>query len=219
MEYPEFSFETLKADPSSRARLGRLKTPNGTIETPSFIFCATKGAIKGLTMSQMRASGAQFVLANTYHLMIAPGPEVVAQLGGLHKMTGWDGPMLTDSGGFQIFSMGHGGVADEIKGRARPNTSKSLSKITEEGATFRSYLDGKWLTLTPERSVDIQRHLGPDFVVVLDECTPFHVDKTYTKKSMDLSHQWGDRSLEAFRQAGGMSVQNVPQALYAFTQS
>lgn len=218
MDYPDFSFETLKAAPDSRARLGRLTTPHGSIETPSFIFCATKGAIKGLTMAQMRASGAQFVLANTYHLMIAPGPEVVAQLGGLHKMTGWDGPLLTDSGGFQIFSMGHGGVADEIKGRGRPPSAKSLAKITEEGATFRSYLDGKWLTLTPERSVDIQRHLGPDFVVVLDECTPFHVDKAYTKRSMDLSHRWGDRSLTAFREAGGTSVQGLPQALYGIVQ-
>lgn len=216
--YPGFDFLIRHRDPGSKGRLGRLVTPHGAIDTPAFVFCATKGAIKGVTMPDMAASGADFVLANTYHLMIAPGPEAVAQLGGLHRMTGWNGPMLTDSGGFQIFSMGHGGVADEIKGRARPAGTKSLTRITEEGARFRSYLDGREMLLTPERSVDIQRHLGPDFVVVLDECTPFHVDRAYTKRSMDLSHRWGDRSLAAFRAAGGHSVQGLPQALYGIVQ-
>src|SRR5690606_20590830 len=133
---------------------------------------------------------------------VQPGAERVAKLGGLHRMTGWSGPMLTDSGGFQIFSMGHGGVADEIKGRRGPagrnagpsgegGRSTSLTRITEAGAEFRSYLDGSKLILTPERSVDIQRKLGADLIVQLDECTPFHVERGYTARSMALSHRWG----------------------------
>ncbi len=198
--YPNFSF-TIDAT-LGRARTGVLNTPHGTVETPNFIFCATKAAIKGLTMAQMREAGAAFVLANTYHLMLQPGAELVESQGGLQKFTGWNGPMLTDSGGFQIFSMGHGSVAEEIKGRrdlmggsSRP---PSLLKITEEGAEFRSYIDGARQFLTPERSMDIQRRLGADFILQLDECTPFHVDRAYTARSMVMSQRWGDRSLAEF---------------------
>lgn len=201
----------------SRARLGTLLTPHGTVNTPAFIFCATKAAIKGVSPTDMKASGTQFILANTYHLMIQPGAETVAHFGGLHRFMGWDGPMLTDSGGFQIFSLGHGSVADEIKGRrANPNDAtrnKSLLKITEEGALFRSYLDGSKHLLTPEHSIDIQRKLGADLIVVLDECTPFHVSKEYTRKSMEMSHRWALRSLNAFRKSD-----DGKQALYGIIQ-
>lgn len=195
----KFNFTFHRPDPTSRARLGRLETPHGIVETPAFIFCATKAAIKGVTPEQMRAEGTQFILSNTYHLMLQPGSEIIQKAGGLHKFTGWDGPMLTDSGGFQIFSLGHGSVAEEIKGRRNSNRPKTMLKITEEGAKFKSYINGQTYMLTPEKSVQVQRELGPDFVVVLDECTPYHVDKRYTARSMNMSHRWAVRSLEEFK--------------------
>ncbi len=193
-----FSFKFHCPNPNSKARLGELKTPHGTVQTPAFIFCATKAAIKSLHPQQMKEEGTSFILANTYHLMLQPGPEIIEKAGGLHKFMGWDGPMLTDSGGFQIFSLGHGSVASEIKGKRMSNRPQTLLKITEEGAKFRSYIDGKTYFLSPERSIEIQRMLGPDFVVVLDECTPFHVDKRYTHNSMKMSHRWASRSLAEF---------------------
>jgi queuine tRNA-ribosyltransferase len=215
MTYPRFSFTISARDPISRARRGVLSTPHGSLETPNFIFCGTKAAIKGLTIAQMREAGADFILANTYHLMIQPGAELVERMGGLHRFTGWDGPMLTDSGGFQIFSMGHGSVADEIKGRRTTSGERqqSLLKITEEGAAFRSYLDGAKLFLSPEKSIDIQRRLGADFILQLDECTAFHVDREYTARSMAMSHRWGDRSLAEF-----LRGDDGRQAVYGIVQ-
>lgn len=209
----KFSFKYYKPNPESKMRLGELETPHGTVQTPAFIFCATKAAMKGVNPAQMEIEDTQFILANTYHLMLQPGPEVVEKAGGLHKFMGWNGPMLTDSGGFQIFSLGHGSVASEIKGKRSNNFSKTLLKITEEGAKFRSYIDGKTYFLTPERSIQIQRMLGPDFVVVLDECTPFHVDKRYTKESMEMSHRWASRSLAEFNKHD-----NGMQKLYGIIQ-
>jgi queuine tRNA-ribosyltransferase len=208
-----FKFDITYKSPSSKARLGHLTTPHGVVETPAFIFCATKAAIKGATPQDMKREDTQIILANTYHLMLQPGSELVAQMGGLHKFMGWDGPMLTDSGGFQIFSLGHGSVAEEVKGRRQSSRPKSLLCITEEGATFKSYIDGSKHTLTPEKSIQIQRGLGADLIVVLDECTPFHVDKSYTEKSMYLSHRWAERSLNEF-QKGPDGI----QALYGITQ-
>ncbi len=213
MNYPNFSFEITFKSQDSKARLGRLSTPHGVVETPAFIFCATKAAIKGATPQDMQRENTQIILSNTYHLMLQPGSEIVAKMGGLHQFTGWKGPMLTDSGGFQIFSLGHGSVAEEVKGRRQSSRPKSLLKINEEGATFKSYIDGKKHVLTPEKSIQVQRGLGADLIVVLDECTPFHVDKTYTERSMHLSHRWAERSLKEF-QRGPTGV----QALYGITQ-
>jgi queuine tRNA-ribosyltransferase len=208
-----FNFEIIYHSPSSKARLGRLTTPHGVVETPAFIFCATKAAIKGATPQHLRQEKTQIILSNTYHLMLQPGPELVERMGGLHSFMGWDGPMLTDSGGFQIFSLGHGSVAEEVKGRRHSTRPKSLLKIKEEGATFKSYIDGKLHTLTPERSIQVQRALGADLIVVLDECTPFHVDKSYTERSMHLSHRWAQRSLQEFEKGACGR-----QALYGITQ-
>lgn len=194
-----FAFEITHKDPKSYARLGRLTTPHGTIETPNFIFCGTKASVKGLSPQQMRDAKTDIILSNTYHLMLSPGADLVAEMGGLHKFMGWDGPMFTDSGGFQIFSLGYGSVADEIKGRGQRHRNQTFLKITEEGAAFRSYIDGKKIFLTPEGSIDIQRKLGADLIVQLDECTPFHVDKDYTAKSMEMSMRWGDRSLAEWK--------------------
>lgn len=210
VDYPNFDFEITHRAPDSRARLGRLTTPHGTIETPNFIFCGTKASIKGLTTDQMRAEQTDIILANTYHLMIQPGPDIVAKMGGLHKFMNWDGPMLTDSGGFQIFSMAGTTVAAEIKGaRTDQNRQKTLTRITEQGAEFRAYTDGRKIFLTPEKSIDIQRKLGADLIVQLDECHSAHEDKDYMARSMAMSHRWGDRSLEEFERG-----HDGTQALY-----
>lgn len=211
--YKNFRFDITHRDTKSGGRLGILSTPHGDVETPNFIFCATKAAIKGMTPTQMRACGTQIILSNTYHLMLQPGGEIVEKMGGLQKYTGWNGPMFTDSGGFQIFSLGCGSVADEIKGRNTGTRPKTMRKITEEGAEFQSYINGDKHLLTPEKSIQIQRQLGADLIVVLDECTPFHVDKSYTERSMHLSHRWALRSLDEFKRGD-----DGAQALYGIVQ-
>lgn len=210
----------------SKARIGVLTTPHGVVKTPNFVFCATKGAMKSVTTDQLRAEGTEIMLSNTYHLMLAPGAETVAKLGGLQKMTAWHGPMLTDSGGYQIFSMGFGSVSNEVKGKRDIEGlgwNKTLLRIDEEGAVFRSYVDGSQHTLTPEKCIDIQRQLGADLVVVLDECTPFNVDKTYTADSMRRSHRWAIRCLHHFKQQTSpplarTSPSGCPQAIYGIVQ-
>lgn len=207
-----FHFKIIKQGPEL-ARRGQLKTPHGTIETPAFVFCATKAAMKSLTVKQLKNCDTQIILSNTYHLMLQPSAETVNHFGGLQQFTGWQGPMLTDSGGFQIFSLGHGTISDEIKGRRNEGRPKTLLKITEEGATFKSYINGQTYCLTPEESIRVQRLLGADLIVVLDECTPYHVDKSYTKASMERSHRWALRSLNAYLQCD-----NGTQKLYGIVQ-
>jgi len=196
------------------ARTGLLSCPHGVIRTPAFVFCATKASLKCVHPSTARALGTDVILANTYHLMINKGADMMRQAGGIHKFMGWDGPMFTDSGGFQIFSLGHGSVADEIKRRNDNARNKSLLKITADGAWFRSHIDGAKYYLTPEKSMQVQRDIGADFAFVLDECTPFHVDKQYTEQSMYKSHAWERRSLAAFNELNHDSA----QALYGIVQ-
>ena len=182
----------------NNARTGKLITPHGKINTPAFIFCATKGALKASSTNLAKENNTQIILSNTYHLMLQPGGELISNHGGLHKFLNWNGPMLTDSGGFQIFSLGHGSVADEIKGRTNTKRIKTLLSISEEGSLFKSYLDGSLKLLSPEKSIEIQRDIGADLILVFDECTPFHVNKTYTESSMRRSHRWAIRSLNRF---------------------
>ncbi|AAW71181.1 tRNA guanosine(34) transglycosylase Tgt [Wolbachia endosymbiont of Brugia malayi] len=205
----DFAFKIIKQ--SNSARAGTIKTPSGNIETPAFIFCATRAAIKAADIERISEAGTQIILSNTYHLMLQPGENTVAKLGGLRKMMGWNGPMLTDSGGYQIFSLGHGSVSEEIKGIRKKQ--KTLIKIDEDGAIFRSYINGKAYCLTPERSIQIQQKLGADLILVLDECTPFHVSKEYTRRSMLMSHKWAERSLNEFGKDD-----NGKQALYGISQ-
>ncbi|MBS56672.1 MAG: tRNA guanosine(34) transglycosylase Tgt [Rickettsiales bacterium] len=194
-----FSWKINYFSKKSRARSGCISTPHGKIYTPAFIFCATKGALKSITTSEAKKQNTQIILSNTYHLMLQPGSKLISEQGGLHNFINWDGPMLTDSGGFQIFSLGHGSVSNEIKGKRDENQRiKSLLKIDEEGAIFKSYIDGKNHLLTPEKSIKIQRQLGADLIVVLDECTPFNVDKSYTSLAMHRSHRWSRRSVNYF---------------------
>jgi queuine tRNA-ribosyltransferase len=224
ISYPNFSFEVIQASTplgDNGPRLGVLKCPHGVVETPNFVFCATKAAMKAVTPDMLRQEGTQFILSNTYHLMLTPGSKIVDKMGKLQKFTGWRGPMLTDSGGYQIFSMGYGSVANEIKGNRNTENlgwEQTLISIDEDGAKFRSYVDGTIHYLTPERSIGIQRELGADFVVVLDECTPFNVDKQYTKDSMRRSHRWAKRSLEEFERGadGTQSIYGIVQGgIYA----
>ncbi len=218
LDYSAFKFEITHRDEKSGARLGLLKTPHGTIETPNYIFCGTKAAIKNLSPNHMREAKTDIILSNTYHLMLQPGADLVAEMGGLHKFMGWNGPMLTDSGGFQVFSLGEGTMANEIKGKnSGKHENKNLMEITEEGCTFRSYVDGRKITLTPESSVEIQRKLGADLFMQFDECTPYHVDKDYTARSMDMSIRWGDRCLQTFENTYDLASAG-PQAMYGIVQ-
>ena len=208
-----FSFEIIKKSESSDARLGILKTPHGNIETPAFIFCATKANLKGVTINHVKQENTQIILSNTYHLMLQPGSEIIKQAGGLHKFVGWDGPMFTDSGGFQIFSLGYGNVESEIKGARLNRYKKTILSLTEQGAKFRSYKDGEMILLTPELSMQIQRDLGADIIVAFDECTPYHVSKLYTENSMEKSKRWATRCLQEFEK-----FDDKKQALLAVIQ-
>jgi queuine tRNA-ribosyltransferase len=212
--YPNFSFNIIhKASSSGKARCGILSTPHGDVQTPAFIFCGTKAAIKGLDPKQMRDLGTQIILSNTYHLMLQPGPELVENMGGLQEFTGWRGPMLTDSGGYQIFSLGHGSISAELKGKRLSADRKTLMGITEEGARFKSYINGDIEFLTPERAMDIQKSLGADLIVTLDECTPFHASKAYTENSLEMTHRWEKRCLARFKETS-----TEKQAVYAVLQ-
>jgi queuine tRNA-ribosyltransferase len=179
-----------------RARVGALATAHGRIATPAFIPLATRGSVKSLTATEVAALGYELVLGNTFHLMLSPGAERIAELGGLHRFMGWEGSIVTDSGGFQVFSLAHGTVADEIKGRrGRRQGQGAVLEISEEGVRFRSYVDGTERFLGPEESMGIQAALGADIALAFDECTPFHADRDYTARSTERTHRWLDRCL------------------------
>jgi queuine tRNA-ribosyltransferase len=184
------------SDPGSQARTGVLPTGHGEVRTPAFVPLATKGAVKGLEPREVAALGYDIVLGNTFHLMLEPGAELVARLGGLHRFMGWDGPIVTDSGGFQVFSMGHGTVADEIKGRGGPERDGAILAIDEAGVRFRSYVDGTERFMGPEESMAVQAALGSDIALAFDECTPFHVTRDYTAGSTERTHRWLRRCLD-----------------------
>ncbi|MGI8558309.1 MAG: tRNA guanosine(34) transglycosylase Tgt [Solirubrobacteraceae bacterium] len=194
-----------------RARSGVLNTAHGPIRTPAFVPLATKGSVRGLSAAEVAALGYEMVLGNAFHLFLSPGAELIAELGGLHGFMGWRGPIITDSGGFQIFSMGHGTVADEIKGRGGSGPGAILA-IEEQGVRFRSYIDGAERFMGPETSMDVQRALGSDIVLAFDECTPFHVDRSYTERSAERTHRWLDRCI-AWRAANPH-----PSLLYGIVQ-
>jgi queuine tRNA-ribosyltransferase len=173
-----FSFALTAQD--GRARTGAISTPRGEIRTPAFMPVGTCATVKAMFPEDVAATGADILLGNTYHLMLRPGAERVAKLGGLHKFMHWDRPILTDSGGFQVMSLA------------------KLRRITEEGVTFQSHIDGTKIKLTPERAIEIQCLLGSDIQMVLDECTPFPATREEAKASLDLSMRWAERSKAAF---------------------
>ncbi|HEY3772270.1 MAG TPA: tRNA guanosine(34) transglycosylase Tgt [Solirubrobacteraceae bacterium] len=191
----------------SRARTGTLHLAHGTVQTPAFVPLATRGAVKTLEPRDVEALGYEMVLGNTFHLLLSPGPERVAAFGGLNQMMRWSRPIITDSGGFQVFSMGHGGVADEIKGRNRSGTAGGESggailSIEEDGVRFRSYVDGAERFLGPETSMATQAALHSDIALVLDECTPFHAGREYWARSMERTHRWLERCLDWHEEHG-----------------
>jgi queuine tRNA-ribosyltransferase len=188
-------FEITASD--GAARTGVLHTPHGAVETPCFVPLATRGSVKTMLAAEVAELGYEMVLGNTYHLMLAPGAELIGELGGLHGFMGWDRPIITDSGGFQVFSLAHGAVADEIKGRrGRPPLEGGVLDIGEAGVKFRSYRDGSPQFLSPERSMEVQAQLGSDIALVFDECTPFHADRDYTAASTERTHRWLQRCLD-----------------------
>ena len=183
-------FEITARDGAARA--GLIHTPHGDVRTPAFVPLASTATVKSLHAAEVAELGYDMVLGNTFHLFIQPGQDLIAEMGGLHEFMGWDGAIVTDSGGYQVFSMGHGSVADEVKRRRERRTSRILS-IEEEGVRFRSYLDGAERFMGPETSMEVQAALGSDIALAFDECTPFHVERDYTAGSMERTHRWLDR--------------------------
>ncbi len=205
------ALQILHRDAGSQARAGVLRTAHGAIRTPAFVPLATKATVKGLEPREVSALGYDMVLGNTFHLFLEPGAELIARFGGLHDFMGWKHPIITDSGGFQVFSMGHGTVADEIKGRAPvgPDRMGRVLAIEEEGVRFRSYLDGGERFMGPETSMEVQAKLGSDIALVFDECTPLNVDREYTARSTERTHRWLDRCLAWHDERGGPAGQIV----------
>jgi queuine tRNA-ribosyltransferase len=203
-------FSVEHRDPASRARSGVLHLAHGEVRTPAFVPLATKAAVRTLEPRDLTALGYEMVLGNTFHLFLQPGHELVAELGGLHEFMRWPGPIITDSGGFQVFSMGHGTVADEVKGRSAHGSGRAgaVLSIEEEGVEFRSYVDGSKRFMGPETSMEVQAALGSDIALVFDECTPFHVTREYTARSTERTHRWLERCL-AWHEANGPKDQRV----------
>jgi queuine tRNA-ribosyltransferase len=192
-------FEITARDGAARA--GLIHTPHGDVRTPAFVPLASTATVKSLHSAEVAELGYDMVLGNTFHLFIQPGPELIAEMGGLHEFMGWEGAIITDSGGYQVFSMGHGSVAEEIKRKRERRTSMILS-IEEEGVRFRSYLDGRERFMGPETSMEVQAALGSDIALAFDECTPFHVERDYTARSMERTHRWLDRCVTWHREHG-----------------
>ncbi len=193
-------FKVLHQD--GKARVGQLSTPHGIIETPNFNPVGTQATVKALGPRELSEIGVQIVLANTYHLMLRPGADLIEKMGGLHKFMNWDKPIMTDSGGYQVYSLGiameHGG--SKVLGKADRSESKPrLNSITEEGVTFQSHLDGSKHILTPENSIEIQKKLGADLIVAFDDHESSKHTKAEMQKSLELTEKWAIRSLKAFK--------------------
>lgn len=190
---PAFTFERLAQCSTTKARVGRFHTPHGIVETPRFMPVGTVGTIKGLTPQQVESVGAQMILANTYHLHLQPGENLVKAAGGLHRFMNWSQPILTDSGGFQVFSL------------------SELREISEEGVVFRSPRDGRIINFTPERSIQIQNALGSDVIMAFDECPPYPATRSQIRESMDRTYRWLQRCINAHERP-------TEQALFGIVQ-
>lgn len=187
------TYELIKEDPRTRARRGRVHTPHGTIETPVFMPVGTAGTVKAMLPEEVKSLGAEIILSNTYHLYLRPGHEIVREAGGLHKFMNWDRPILTDSGGFQVFSLG------------------AMRKISEEGVKFRSHIDGSSHMLTPEKSIEVQNALGSDIMMAFDECAPYPADYSYVKNSLERTTRWLKRCKEAHKNTEKQSLFGIMQ--------
>lgn len=196
-----FRFEVLYQSKTSRARVGRIHTPHGVIDTPGFVAVGTNGTIKALDSKMVDEIGLQLLFCNTYHLLLQPGVEVIRRAGGLHPFMGRRQPIITDSGGFQVFSLAYGSVADELKSRGAKKGDGQVLKISEEGVLFRSYRDGSKVWLTPESSIEAQKGLGADIIIPFDELPPYHIEFDALLASLERTHRWEQRSLEAHLKA------------------
>src|SRR5438046_1268575 len=185
---PPLRFDLLKTDASSHARLGKVTTRHGVFDTPAFMPVGTQGTIKGLLPEQVAATGSQILLANTYHLMLRPGEKVVAELGDLHKFMAWPGPILTDSGGFQVFSL-----AD-------------INEIDDHGVTFKSHVDGSLVRLTPQRSMEVQNALGADIIMAFDECPPANAPIEYHQQAVARTLRWAEACLASHQRSSDQSL-------------
>lgn len=191
-----FKFEVLHTSKKSRARVGRITTPHGVIDTPNFVAVGTNGTLKALSNEIVDSIGLQLMFCNTYHLLLQPGTEVVKAAGGLHSFIQRKNPLITDSGGFQVFSLAYGSVHQELKSSGKKQGEGSVLKITEEGVLFRSYRDGQKILLTPESSIKAQKDLGADIIIPFDELPPYHIDREKLKLSLARTHRWEKRSLD-----------------------
>lgn len=191
-----FRFELIHQSRKSRARVGRIHTPHGVIDTPNFVAVGTNGTLKGVDSEMVNSLGLQLMFCNTYHLMLQPGTEIVKKAGGLHSFINRNAPIITDSGGFQVFSLAYGTVKDELKSKGQKKADNGVVKTTEEGVLFRSYRDGQKILLTPETSVQAQKDLGADIIIPFDELPPYHIDPQVLKRSLERTHRWEKRSLD-----------------------
>ena len=182
-------FQITHKDKNSRARTGLIQTDHGVIETPDFMPVGTQATVKTLSKEDLNTIGAQIILANTYHLHLRPTEDLIAKFGGLHKFMNWDKPILTDSGGFQVFSLGLQKEAKDV------TSNEKLVSIDDDGVTFKSHLDGSTHRFTPEEAVRIQHKIGADIIMAFDECTPDDADIAYTKKAMQRTHEWAERCI------------------------
>lgn len=192
-----FRFEIVHTSKRSQARVGRIHTPHGVIDTPSFVAVGTNGTLKALSNDLVEAIGLQLMFCNTYHLLLQPGTALIRQAGGLHEFIHRKQPLITDSGGFQIFSLAYGSVHEELKSRGqKKDGGGGVLRIGEEGVLFRSYRDGEKILLTPESSIQAQKDLGADIIIPLDELPPYHIDPLKLRESFERTHRWERRSLE-----------------------
>lgn len=188
-----FEYELIKEDKRTGARRGRIHTDHGTIETPIFMPVGTQATVKSMDQDDLKDMNAQIILSNAYHLYLRPGMDIIEQAGGLHKFMNWDRPILTDSGGFQVFSL------------------NDLRKINEDGVEFRSHLDGSKHFMTPEKSMWIQNTIGSDIMMAFDECAPADADYNYTKNSMEMTSRWAERSLKAHKNPDTQALFGIVQ--------
>jgi queuine tRNA-ribosyltransferase len=205
----KFAFKIIHQSKKSRARVGQIITPHGVIDTPNFVAVGTNGSLKALDTTMADDLGLQLMFCNTYHLMLQPGTKVVKEAGGLHKFINRKQPLITDSGGFQVFSLAYGGVKNELKSRGQKAVNNSVLRIDEQGVLFRSYRDGAQVLLTPETSVQAQKDLGADIIIPFDELPPYHISKQKLKESLERTHRWEKRSLDYHKQTPNN------QAMYA----
>jgi queuine tRNA-ribosyltransferase len=192
---PSFGFKIIYQSKKSDARVGRIYTPHGIIDTPNFVAVGTNAALKALDSKSVEQLGQQLMFANTYHLMLQPGTQIIKAAGGIHNFMNRQLPIITDSGGFQVFSLMYGGVHSELKSKGTKKHDNAVLKIGEDGVLFRSYRDGEKILLNPERSIKAQKDIGADILISFDELPPFHMKQNQLSSALDRTHRWELRSL------------------------